>query len=726
MLTESVAQSRFHLVRLLLAMLLLGQLLPGFMAGTHAAQAEGFVSDAFQNQWNTTDADVASGKVARTFFWGPQAFAHTQEVYSESPTSTREVQYFDKGRMELTRKTSLDPNLVTNGLLTVELVSGRMQVGDNTFITHTPANNPMAGDPANNDAAPTYASFNKGKLAYGVADAISATDRTGQNVDQKIDKDGVVANLTALPAAVTYSHYISDTKHNIASVFYNFFLNPPLGNDKWLPLMGFPITEPYWTTARVAGQNRAVLVQLFERRALTYTPDNPTGFQVEMANIGQHYYSWRYGVTLHNDVIPGNYRLLWTQGNGLYSSSINKAENFKLAEATSEIREVFPNKQGLAAVNVNNTIEVVDLVAPGEVKALPVDNDLKYADFLDINGVSWSANGQRLAVAYTTVFAHPRPIGAGGNVTAFEIYDFNGSSLVNSFKAYSKPSDEIIDNIKLSPDGQYLVFSGNGAFSPTYQLAYQLGVINVSKASVQYDTLDPQPANAEIKSLDWVGSTNQLLVSYNQKVKNTNQLALVDPNTAKVTVLSSQPTSSAISLSPDGNFLAILSGARTQTVTVSFRAMTNPTTEIANSGPIPIDKDYSANRSNDYLSFWGRLGSWSVDSSYLSVATSRYDSEYRLFSGYRLLNPLSGKTILQDDIGWPGIPNGVFYRTEQSLLGDTHYIIHESRWYPFDYIFKQDITVKNTDGSNSLNLYSTKDSNKFVKLVGVVQVPLTR
>ncbi|MHB8646615.1 MAG: fibronectin type III domain-containing protein, partial [Thermomicrobiales bacterium] len=37
-----------------------------------------------------------------------------------------------------------------------------------------------------------------------------------------------------------------------------------------------------------------VLVQPFERRVLSYTPANPSGFQVEMGNIGQHYFTWRY------------------------------------------------------------------------------------------------------------------------------------------------------------------------------------------------------------------------------------------------------------------------------------------------------------------------------------------------------------------------------------------------------------------------------------------------
>ena len=57
---------------------------------------------------------------------------------------------------------------------------------------------------------------------------------------------------------------------------------------------GFPITEAYWTEVRVGGETRDVLLQCFERRCLTYTPDNPDGWQVEMGNVGRHYHAWRY------------------------------------------------------------------------------------------------------------------------------------------------------------------------------------------------------------------------------------------------------------------------------------------------------------------------------------------------------------------------------------------------------------------------------------------------
>ena len=44
----------------------------------------------------------------------------------------------------------------------------------------------------------------------------------------------------------------------------------------------------------VAGQQKDVLIQAYERRILTYNPTNPAGFQVEMGNVGLHYFDWRY------------------------------------------------------------------------------------------------------------------------------------------------------------------------------------------------------------------------------------------------------------------------------------------------------------------------------------------------------------------------------------------------------------------------------------------------
>jgi hypothetical protein len=66
----------------------------------------------------------------------------------------------------------------------------------------------------------------------------------------------------------------------------------------WVYVVGLPLSEPYWVRARIGGVERDVLVQVFERRVLTYTPDNPPEWRVEMGNVGRHYLHWRYGLTL--------------------------------------------------------------------------------------------------------------------------------------------------------------------------------------------------------------------------------------------------------------------------------------------------------------------------------------------------------------------------------------------------------------------------------------------
>ncbi len=62
--------------------------------------------------------------------------------------------------------------------------------------------------------------------------------------------------------------------------------------------MGYPLAEPYWVKAREVGLEKDALVKVFERGVLTYTPSNSPEWRIEMANVGQHYYLWRYGLSL--------------------------------------------------------------------------------------------------------------------------------------------------------------------------------------------------------------------------------------------------------------------------------------------------------------------------------------------------------------------------------------------------------------------------------------------
>src|SRR5256885_13297924 len=126
------------------------------------ASAIEFAHPAFKRVWDRTDSLVASGQVSRTWFWGPEPRAAAQEQYVDAPsgTGTRLVQYFDKSRMEI-NDPNADPNtqwFVTNGLLTVELISGQMQIGNNAFVNRYSANIPISGDTTDGNA-PTYAAF---------------------------------------------------------------------------------------------------------------------------------------------------------------------------------------------------------------------------------------------------------------------------------------------------------------------------------------------------------------------------------------------------------------------------------------------------------------------------------------------------------------------------------------------------------------------------------------
>jgi hypothetical protein len=264
---------------------------------------DGFADVAFEQLWRRTDQPVSRGRTNRSWVWGPRALMARSEGYLQAEGGLRQVQYFDKARMEVS-----DPAgdrgsrwFVTSGLLAAELVSGRMQIGDSEFVQREAAAIPVAGD-ENDQQAPTYASFTQ-------AATQSAPDRTGADPDQALGRDGSVSAYTGQRYAVLrLAHYIPETGHNIPRAFWEYLnasgqiiVGDSLQNDRlidWTATVGYPLSEPYWTTISVGGQQRDVLVQIFQRRVLTYTPSNTPEWRVEMGNVGRHYYRWRYGEDL--------------------------------------------------------------------------------------------------------------------------------------------------------------------------------------------------------------------------------------------------------------------------------------------------------------------------------------------------------------------------------------------------------------------------------------------
>ena len=109
---------------------------------------------------------------------------------------------------------------------------------------------------------------------------------TGAPITTLLSGSGDVSQGDA--SATTLSGYDARTQHNVASVFVDY------RNRAGLATIGYAISEPFRAAFMVSGQPRDVIVQVFERRVLTYTPKNNIAFQVEMGNVGQHYSQWRY------------------------------------------------------------------------------------------------------------------------------------------------------------------------------------------------------------------------------------------------------------------------------------------------------------------------------------------------------------------------------------------------------------------------------------------------
>jgi len=226
-----------------------------------------------------------------------------QEDYAEGPGGKHLVQYFDKSRMEINDPNAdkNNPFFVTNGLLSQEMITGKMQVGNTQFVDRYPAQIPLASD-VDDANAPTYASFRDTRRT-------PSTNRVNNLANQSIDRDGVITTTTAFDGyEVKYQYFEATTSHNIPDVFWAFLneSGPVIANaqgqvrharltDPYFYATGYPITEAYWAKVKIAGvAGTDVLIQPYERRVLTYVPSLPEGFKVQVGNIGQHYYDWRY------------------------------------------------------------------------------------------------------------------------------------------------------------------------------------------------------------------------------------------------------------------------------------------------------------------------------------------------------------------------------------------------------------------------------------------------
>lgn len=266
------------------------KLLDGFNANWQPKTRLDLPDSGFWFQWRVPDQPVATGQVARPYLWGPTAIYSGTEPFAESPGGQQHVIYFDKGRMDLPDPNPPQPTrfLVVPGTLARELVTGQIAVGITQSESLAPPDVPVAGD-IDDANAPTYATFNK--LGAGTGKG-TAQDLTGQPVSVTLTRNGALGQNAGLGATVTEAAFVPETAHNIPDVFLNWF---KAQSWDWIYIAGYPISEAYWSSVKVGGETHNVLIQVYERRTITYDPQAPKGFNVQFGNVGRHYYDWRYG-----------------------------------------------------------------------------------------------------------------------------------------------------------------------------------------------------------------------------------------------------------------------------------------------------------------------------------------------------------------------------------------------------------------------------------------------
>ena len=295
-----LAQLRWMLSGFAIALMFASLAAVSSVAGTGNSAPD--ADPAFERTWARTDKPVADGAAARTWMWGPSPFTDPLvEEYDQAPEGRRTIQYYDKSRMEITLQDedAASDWYVTNGLLVTELVSGQMQVGDDRFEPRPAAAINIAGD-LDDPTGPVYAS---------IADL---RDRPALPANLpivwRLARDGIVSEDSSLATyGVTATEHVQvpGIDHRIADVFWAFmtsngtvYTDGSFQHDALFPnafyATGYPIAEAYWTTVRVDGVPRDVLLQCFQRRCLTFTPSNSTGWQIEAGNVGLHYHQWRY------------------------------------------------------------------------------------------------------------------------------------------------------------------------------------------------------------------------------------------------------------------------------------------------------------------------------------------------------------------------------------------------------------------------------------------------
>lgn len=249
----------------------------------------------FQERWQRHDALVTDGSAQRAWTWGPIPLTDVlMEPNSQAGDHERAVQYFDKGRMEINNPDANEHDLwyVTSGLLPIDLMHAETSWDHNGWHDAFIA---AIGDPG---SFPTYRDLQP--LYQNPATGSSTMPNTpAQDLLRPDLSMGVVTTFHNDPATLLRK---GSNGHLVPQAMLDFMqqTGKTLRDGQATTgmiydpvyIFGYPVTPAVWVETMIADKPQMVLFQVFERRVLTYNPANPPAFQVEMGNVGAHYYDW--------------------------------------------------------------------------------------------------------------------------------------------------------------------------------------------------------------------------------------------------------------------------------------------------------------------------------------------------------------------------------------------------------------------------------------------------
>ncbi len=383
-----------------------------------------FANPLFEQLW--TEQTAAAGNVD---LWGSEPLLWRVEPYANATDGRRVVQYFDRGRMELTPNNNGGTE-VTEGLLALELTTGEIRLGSKLLQYQDPPTTAIdSGTP--DPSVATYAG-----LSQVVEKRAADQTATHSSLDMWINAVGTVTQK-APPSSVWDTRYVDATGHNLPDVFVNLFNQNPFGQMTWVEALGYPISEPYWTTYRRNDEALPSLVQVFERRVLVYTPSLQPSEQITLANVGRHYYRWRYGVdaprelptpmagdstALLNVTVPDGFQVgVYAQHLGTpVGLALGPSGNLWIATEQGQIVEVRSTTSGGAAGKTS--VFAQDLPNP---RGIAVSGDTIYVSVDDgiIQLKDTDGDGQADVTSYLSKSIEPAPgsqgapaVGANGDV----------------------------------------------------------------------------------------------------------------------------------------------------------------------------------------------------------------------------------------------------------------------------------------------------------------------